>query len=271
MLIVFLGFLGTKAEWKALQALEWVRYYQGSQNYLRTAWCQRVKSLRHFLSPLSVTLSQTKQLLVEAEREVLGHNNEEEVLEQRVVLGQELEQGEEIMQDLVQEAGIEKEVEQVAGVCEEPVEEQGEDQGNRQEAMEVDNEGTEVKLSRSELFYNVRKCMQKSDIELFVECISVPEDIRKNIVFRKRQNLFIKHYLADKSTEELLNIQYEIPPVVLESKEYKRKIKTVSIKERSRRVVMDSLGETVVELKKNPTKQNKNIVKIIAAASSSVR
>ena len=34
---------------------------------------------------------------------------------------------------------------------------------------------------------------------------------------------------------------------------------------------MDSLGETVVELKKNPTKQNKNIVKIIAAASTSVR
>ena len=63
----------------------------------------------------------------------------------------------------------------------------------------------------------------------------------------------------------------DIPPVVLESMEFKKKIGKVSMEEMSRRTVIENLSETVIELKKSPSKKNRDLVKIVAAAAASVR
>ena len=63
----------------------------------------------------------------------------------------------------------------------------------------------------------------------------------------------------------------DIPPVVLESMEFKKKIGKVSMEEMSRRTVIENLSETVIELKKGPSKKNRDLVKIVAAAAASVR
>ena len=241
---MLLGVLETRSEWKALQSEAWVCHYQGSDKYFRTKLYIRVDSLKYFLSPLKVTNSQAKLLLKEAEHKVFGDIEDDGVEREEEEGGQQVDQ------------------------------EEGVEQSNDKEQMEVEEgegEHVNVKLSRDKIWSEVNKIMKKSDYELFVKCVEVCEDVRKSRQFTDRQNRFTKMYLEGKSPTQLLEAYDDIPPVVLQSKGFRKKISQVNIEERSRRIVIENLSETVIALKKNPCKKNKELVKVIAAAAASVR
>ena len=248
MLFVLLGVLETRDEWRTLQSKAWVQHYMGSDKYLQTKQYNRVHSLRKFLSPLKVTLGQTKLLLKEAEHAIFGDIEENAITEQ--------------------EAGVGNEVEQEFRICEAEVDEEV---AGDIELQEGGSEILKVKISRDKRWLDINKCLKKSDYELFVKCIEVSDDVRSSKQFKIRQKNFTELYLAEKSPTELLDNYVDIPPVVLDSKQFKKKVSKVPNEERSRRLVLNNLSETVITLKKSPSKKNREIVKIVAAAAASVR
>ena len=221
-----------------------MRHYQGSDKYFLTKLYNRVNSLKNFLLPLKATNSEAKLLLKEAEHKVFGDIEDDDVKRQ----------GEESIKNVDQEEEVEQ-----AEYMEEMEVEEGED------------ETLKVKLSRDQIWSEVNKILKKSDYELFVKCVEVSEDVRKSRQFKERQKHFTEIYLEGKSTTQLLEEYDDMPPVVLQSEDFKKMVSNVNIEERSCRSVIENLSETVIALKKNPSKKNKELVKIIAAAAASVR
>ena len=80
-----------------------------------------------------------------------------------------------------------------------------------------------------------------------------------------------KQYLEGKSVEKLLNEHSDIPKIVLESQEYKQKMKNLSMESKSALVLIKSLNETLVALRKNPSKENDEAIKIIISATISTK
>ena len=80
-----------------------------------------------------------------------------------------------------------------------------------------------------------------------------------------------KQYLEGKSVEQLLNEHSDIPKIVLESQEYKQKMKNLSMESKSALVLIKSLNETLVALRKNPSKENDEAIKIIISATISTK
>ena len=166
------------------------------------------------------------------------------------------------------EAGVGHEMEQEVRICEGEVDQEV---AGDIELQEGGSEILKVRVSGDQLWLDINKCLTKSDHELFVKCSEVSEDVRSSKKFKSRQKNFNDLYLAEKSPTELLDNYVDIPTVVLDSNQFKKKISKVPNEERSRRIVLDNLSETVLTLKKSPSKKNKEIVKIVAAAAASVR
>ena len=80
-----------------------------------------------------------------------------------------------------------------------------------------------------------------------------------------------KQYLEGQSVDQLLNEHSDIPKIVLESREYKQKMKNLSMESKSALVLMKSLNETLVALRKNPSKENDEAIKIIISATTSTK
>ena len=255
----------TRTEWKALQSEAWVQHYQGSDKYLNTKFYCRADSLRKFISPLKVSRAQARLLLKEAELKVFGDMEVDDENKQEVEVFQELGQKGDNFEEVDQEMNVHG-VEDEEGDVELGLQETGETN-----AQEVESETVKEKVSREKLWSDISICMERSDYELFVECAEVSEDVGKSRKFIARKKQFIKLYLEDKSPTELHEMYADIPPVVLESMEFKKRIGKVSMEEMSRRTVIENLSETVIELKKSPSKKNRDLVKIVAAAAASVR
>ena len=80
-----------------------------------------------------------------------------------------------------------------------------------------------------------------------------------------------KQYLEGKSVEQQLNEHSDTPKIVVESQEYEQKMNNLTMKSKSALVLIKSLNETLIALRKNQSKENDEAIKIIVSAATSIK
>ena len=77
--------------------------------------------------------------------------------------------------------------------------------------------------------------------------------------------------MNNKDSQELLENYSQTPVAVKESSKFKEFFESTTKEEKSRKIFMKNLEDTIRSLKLNRSARNKEQVKIIAAAATSVR
>ena len=129
--------------------------------------------------------------------------------------------------------------------------------------------------SRTERDRKIEELLCKSDDDIFGQDLIISAYIRDSHRYKQRMDIWksnlCKQYLEGKSVDQLLNEHSDIPKIVLESLEYQQKMKNLRMESKSTLVLIKSLNETLVALRKNQSKENDEAIKIIVSAATSIK
>ena len=122
--------------------------------------------------------------------------------------------------------------------------------------------------------YGVKICEAKSDAELFESQEGVNEHVMKTHSYNERrkiytENYFQEHFDGERSQDILLEIP-QTPKVVVESPPFKERLIHLNKKQKSEKIVMNSVCETVRTLNLNPSKEGTLQKKYIGASLASI-
>ena len=121
--------------------------------------------------------------------------------------------------------------------------------------------------------YGVKVCEAKSDQELFESQENVNEHVMKTESYTKRRNSYTdtyyeEHFEGEKSLDILTEI-CQTPKVVVESKIFKERLSHLNKRQKSEKIVMHSVRETVRALNENPSKEGSLQKKYLCASLAS--
>ena len=121
--------------------------------------------------------------------------------------------------------------------------------------------------------YGVKVCEAKSDQELFESQENVNEHVMKTESYTKRRNSYTdtyyeEHFEGEKSLDILTEI-CQTPKVVVESKIFKERLSHLNKRQKSEKIVMHSVRETVRALNENPSKEGSLQKKYLGASLAS--
>ena len=123
--------------------------------------------------------------------------------------------------------------------------------------------------------YSLKICEMKSDYELFESGEEINQNVLKSEVYKQRREQFSESYYRDnlegQSSQNILTVISQTPKVVIESEVFKNRISHLTKKEKSEKVAMKSVRDTMKALKENPSKAGQEQKKVIAASLTSLR
>ena len=123
--------------------------------------------------------------------------------------------------------------------------------------------------------YGVKVCSEKTDEELF-ECNTSPNEyVKETVIYKERKKSYVSQYYHEnidgKNSQDILLSLSQTPLVVTEYDLLKERLSHLSMKDKSEKVIMKSIGETIQALRENPSKEGKEQQKILAASLTSMR
>lgn len=240
---------------------KWVRHFVDKEKYENTPWGRKTKYLKTYLEPLYVGRSEAQQKLIEIETRVASEIEDNELTES---------------------------------------------QNNLMGDMEVETKDSDKKESETSKWgkdQQIRKWMEFTDLELFEGGLETPDDVKQSTRYKQREKLyylsltdndlferyndissytrssaefkarhaqFVEKFMDDNfahaSSQEILLKLPETPACIQNSETYKKRLCHLSFEERSQRLVLQNIKETVDELQK--TTEGKKQAKIIIAGVS---
>ena len=118
-------------------------------------------------------------------------------------------------------------------------------------------------------------CENKTNYELFESDQKVNEHVKKSAIYKERQKGYTDIYFQDhfegQSSQNILALISQTPKLVVDSEVFKERISHLSKKEKSEKVAMKSVKDTVKALSENPSKEGKEQRKLIGASLASLR
>lgn len=270
------GSLLTREQFLEDVVRRWVEHFQESDKYENTSLAHKARYLIRHLKAFKVDAKKARSLIVKVESYPRREDAEQE-REGLVEGGNEDDGGGGEGGDVEVQENIE--VEEVGGGGDrEDADmdfEENEDEENDQvmESEEEEDlggeEGSVPEERRAEREFQVRLFLEKSDDELFVSGIRIPECVTKSVKFKKRQKAFISRYLEDKdfqSSQDILECLSQAPPVLEET--LKQKLSHLTKQEKAARLLLKTLSDTIARLKEVPGREARKQVQIIMAAIS---
>ena len=123
--------------------------------------------------------------------------------------------------------------------------------------------------SRALREFEIGKYLDKTDQELFLSDIVIPELVERSVGYKQRKENFINTYIEQEDfqdSQEILEVLSQAPAVVKGA--LKEKLQHLTNQEKATRLVMKSLSDTIKRLKETPGKAARQQVQIILAATS---
>ena len=235
----------------------WVRHFGDKEKYRNTSWSNKNLYLHQYLIPLGLARSAAKKLLIDVETKLAGEVEQNELTNSQNVLGGDMEIGQD--KDIVRSRwGKDQEVKQVLELS---------DQQLFEEGTEVpENVKYSDRYKRREKSYY----LSLSDKDLIEKYNNISSYTLNSKEFKTRHNQIVEKYMDDNfaqaSSQEILLKIPDTPACIQNSGAYKERLCHLSFAERSERLVMQNIKDTMNELEK--TKEGRKQAKIIAAGVS---
>ena len=240
---------------------KWVRHFEDKDKYENTRWSVKTMYLRLYLEPLHVGRKEVQQMLIGIERRLASEMEENELTESQNMLMSNME---------VQTTESDKKESETS--------KWGKEQKVRKWMEYTDLElfegvldiPDEVKQSnrykqREKLYY-----LSLTDNDLFERYNDISSYTRSSVEFKARHDKFVEKFMDDNfanaSSQEILRKLPETPASIQNSETYKKRLCHLSFEERSQKLVLQNIKETVDELQK--TTEGKKQAKIIIAGVS---
>lgn len=232
------------------EIVKWVRHFNNSDRYNTTPFGHRVMYLRKHLRYLNVPLTDIKEKLMKIERNIAQENVEENIVQSQNLLNNEMDidvaasASQEKDNSHISRWDIEEQINQILMMTDEQIFES--------DLIIKDYVKTSVKYKRREVSY----ILSKSDEEIFSMYDNIAPHIKRTKEFIARYKNYAESYMEDHfaqaSSQEILLRIPETPIVVQHSDAYKKRLCHLSFQEKSERLVMKNIKETLTELKKTP-------------------
>ena len=267
------GSVLTKSELINCEVEKWVRHFDDSDLYHNTYFTDKVKYLQMYLKLLCVPYKEAKSKLLEVEARVAKDKEDENFASSQNLLGGDMDvdfgdfsdsenNGREMENnddgDEISRWEKDKIVRRILSFSDKEIFE-----GH----LEIENFVKETdKFKQRELEYY----LAKQDDELFEIFEKLPMYIRRNKKFKQRYTHYVEGYMEDNfatsSSQEILLKLSQTPKAVQSSDVYKERLCHLSFQDRSARLLLKSIKETITELKKTPS--GKKQAKLVMAAVS---
>ena len=295
------GSTQTKQEYKKKAVQDWVANFGDKNSYQNTSLANKTRYLVLHLKNLNVKYKEAQKLLVEAEVEEKKEDREKEEKEREECCegdenrGQEYSVGEksganeggegemeetgelpEVVQSTVDEDMMDFEDEVEAGRNID-----FEDKQNSKEASEESDSDDDCIVKRrvnnfdskstwqkrASINFELKKYMEKTDIELFESDLKVPEFVEKSKKYKKRKLQYIEQKVNSyENSQEILENFSQAPSLIEEA--LRRRLVHLTNQEKSARLLVKTLSDTLARLKLTPGREaRKQELTILAAVS----
>ena len=243
------GTLLTKSEFIEKEIEAWVNHFNNSNMYHETYFAHKIIYLRQHLKDLSVEKGEMKRILIQVEKKLAKETEEENLTHSQNLLGGEMDVDVDTVETVVEDHGDEKsrwdrekELEEVLNLSDRDV---------FDSELEIDEE---IKQARKFKQREKSYFLSKSDEELFAVYDKIPSHIKRNEEFKERHRIYVENYMQEQfaSSQDILEKLSQIPIAVQSSEIFKDRICHLSYQDRSEKLVMKNIKETVKELKKTP-------------------
>jgi hypothetical protein len=244
------GTVLTKSEFTDKSVETWVRHFENSDEYHKTIFSNKVGYLKTYLKPLKVGYSDVKEKLMAAESKLAQESEEEILTQSQNLLNSEMDvdlEGKNDFEDCVEDVPRwerEKEVNKVLSLTDLEIFE-----GNNEIKDYVKQ--THKYKERERSFY-----LSKSDQELFELYDKLSPGIKRHKEFKQRYEQYVENYMeenfAQSSSQEILLKLSQTPTAVQSSEVFKERLCHLSFQDRSHKLLMKNIKETITELMKTP-------------------
>ena len=241
------GTVLTKSEFISETVETWVRHFENSDDYHKTVFSNKVGYLQTYLKLLKVGYSDVKEKLMEVETKLAQENQEEILTQSQNLINSEMDEGDNDIDDCVEDIPRwerEKEVKKVLSLTD----------------LEIFEGNNEIKdYVRQTLKYKERErsfYLAKSDEELFKLYDKLSPGIKRHTEFKQRYEQYVENYMeenfAQSSSQEILLKLSQTPSAVQSSEVYKERLCHLSFQDRSQKLLLKNIRETITELMKTP-------------------
>lgn len=251
----------SKSEFVKKMIEDWVRHFEGNEKYQHTPWANKTRYLFTHLEHLNVSKRDAQKQLIEIETKVAEEVEENEIIQSQNSLSQEMdvEKDESDKQESVRSRwGKDQEIKKLMELDDQQLFEGG------QEIPENVKSSNRYK-QREKMHY-----LSLSDNDLFERYDEIPPYTKISTEFKSRYTKFVEKYMdenfAQSSSQEILLKLPVTPAYVQNSEAYKDRLCHLSFAEKSQRLVMQNIQDTLNELEK--TKEGRKQAKIIIAGVS---
>ena len=259
----------------------WVEHFNGSELYERAPWHNKTSYLMIYLKPLNITRTEAGQRLIAIEKKLVVEAQDKKLSDSQNMIENDME---------IDTGPVDLQISPEQSFEDSPEQspERSSDRSRWHKYKEVE---TFLKLSDEELFdgnieipdhvvaatrfkkREMQFLLAKTDVELFEQDKYIPSYTKKSSEFQERQNRYINKYMEDtfalSSSQDLLENLSQTPKTVQNSEIFKNFLSHLSNEERSQRLVMKNIRDSLNELEKTP-EGRKESKKIIAAVSHPV-
>ena len=238
----------TKNEFTDKVISDWVRHFEDKDRYQNTPWGVKTMYLMLHLKPLGVGMKVAKERLVEMERKLAEEGAENELISSQNNLNDVMEidnqDTEEDTWSKMSRRAKDRGIDKILELNNEELFEGG------LEIPENVKDSTRYKKREAAYF------LAMSDVDLFDRYEKLSNYTKSSEEFKKRHALFVDKYMEDNfaqtSSQEILIKLSQTPTSVQNSEAYKTRLSHLTFEERSEKLVMKNIKETVHELNKTP-------------------
>ena len=241
---------------------DWIRHFDNDEKYQNATWSNKTIYLVRYLQPLGVANAVAKEKLMEIERKLAKESGSNELTNSQNLLSQEMDieaqEDKDLTWDQMSRWAKDQETEKWMDLSDKELFEDG---------MEIKEE-----VKKTTRFKNREKTyfLAKSDEELFSRYENISSYTRKTEEFKERHKRFADKYMEDNfaqsSSQDIMLQLSQTPISIQDSDVYKQRLCHLSFAERSERLVMKNIKDTVTELNKTP--EGRKQAKVVLAAVS---
>ena len=225
---------------------DWVQHFEDKEKYKRTKWHNKSRYLVTYMKPLGVGYQTVKQKLLDIERKLAEEEKDEELTRSLSVQSTKMDIDIDVTSNPVQSNRVAKDFE-------------------IDKLLEMsDHKIFEDDIEIPEYLQNSRK-FKKRQLEYFLgleptkffeKYDQVPPNIQKMEEFKQKHKQLVEKFMEDNfaqsSSQEILMRLPETPSAVLNSEALNERLSHLSFEERSKRLLLKNIKDTIKELNKTP-------------------
>ena len=123
--------------------------------------------------------------------------------------------------------------------------------------------------------YSRKICEENTDRQLFESGQIFNDHVRKSVIYQERQKAYSEIYFEENfegaSSQGILTVISQTPKAVIESEVFQNRLKHLTKKEKSEKVIIKTVKETVKALNEIPSKEGQHQKRVLGASLASLR